>query len=323
MTRKLLLLLLAFSPFAFSQRPVISTQFVTVAPDVKLEVVDWGGSGRPLVLLAGLGNDAHIFDAFAAKLAARYHVYGITRRGFGGSSVPSTDDLANYKSDRLADDILAVIDTLKLQMPILAGHSIAGEELSSIGTRHPEKVSGLVYLDAGYPYAFYNPERGDVSIDVGDVHQKLEEMFVFKPIPQRKALLADLLELLPRLESGLKELQRQLEAQNPNTPVPPITPQIKAATAIQRGEQRYGGVSCPVLAIYASPHRLAGVPKDLEAQMRQNDQNRVEPQLAAFSKGNPQATIIRLPNADHYIFLSNEQETLTAIDAFVARLPER
>src|SRR5258708_5929264 len=39
--------------------------------DVKLEVVDWGGPGRPLVMLAGLGNTAHTFEKFAPKLAAK------------------------------------------------------------------------------------------------------------------------------------------------------------------------------------------------------------------------------------------------------------
>ena len=63
-----------------------TVQFVTVDKDVKLEVLDWGGSGRPLVLLAGLGNTAHVFDDFAPKLTSQYHVYGITRRGFGASS---------------------------------------------------------------------------------------------------------------------------------------------------------------------------------------------------------------------------------------------
>ena len=57
------------------------TQFVEVQPDVKLEVLDWGGSGRNLVLLAGLGNTAHVFDSLGPKLAAQYHVIGITRRG--------------------------------------------------------------------------------------------------------------------------------------------------------------------------------------------------------------------------------------------------
>ena len=39
----------------------------------------------------------------------------------------------------------------------VAGHSLGGEELSSIGSRYPEKVSGLIYLDAGYSYAFFAP----------------------------------------------------------------------------------------------------------------------------------------------------------------------
>src|SRR5229473_2585605 len=103
-----------------------SIRFVMVDRDVKLEVLDWGGSGRPLVFMAGLGNTAHIFDDFAPKLAGQYHVYGITRRGFGASSTPAS----GYSADRLGDDVIAVIDSLKLNGAVLAGHSIAGEELS-------------------------------------------------------------------------------------------------------------------------------------------------------------------------------------------------
>jgi pimeloyl-ACP methyl ester carboxylesterase len=133
------------------------TQFVTVDRDVKLEVLDWGGSGRPVLLLAGLGNTAHVFDALAGKLAASYHVYGLTRRGFGASSAPTS----GYGADRLADDVLEVIDFLKLNKPVLIGHSIAGEELSSIGSRHAGKVAGLIYVDAGNSYAYYDSTVGD------------------------------------------------------------------------------------------------------------------------------------------------------------------
>src|ERR1700733_12792109 len=113
-----------------------TTQFVTVEQDVKLEVLDWGGTGRPLVFLAGLGNDAHVFDKFAPKFAANNHVYGITRRGFGASSkaVPAN---GNYAADRLGDDVIVVLDTLKLDHPVLAGPSLAGEEVGSIGRAEP------------------------------------------------------------------------------------------------------------------------------------------------------------------------------------------
>jgi pimeloyl-ACP methyl ester carboxylesterase len=80
-------------------------QFVTVDEGVRLEVLDWGGAGRPIVLLAGLGNTAHVFDDFAPKLASGYHVYGITRRGFGASSVLA----AGYDAYRLGDDVIAVL----------------------------------------------------------------------------------------------------------------------------------------------------------------------------------------------------------------------
>ncbi len=106
---------------------------VSVDREVTLEVLDWGGTGRPLVLLAGQGNTAHVFDDFAPRLTSLGHVYGITRRGYGKSSVPQS----GYDADRLADDVLAVLDALKLERPVLIGHSIAGEELSSLAARYP------------------------------------------------------------------------------------------------------------------------------------------------------------------------------------------
>jgi pimeloyl-ACP methyl ester carboxylesterase len=68
---------------------------------------------------------------------------------------------SGYDPDRLADDVLEAIHFLKLNKPILLGHSIAGQELSSIGSRHPDKVAGLIYIDAGASFAYYDPTVGD------------------------------------------------------------------------------------------------------------------------------------------------------------------
>jgi non-heme chloroperoxidase len=121
-------------------------QMVAAAPNVELETLDWGGSGRPIVLIAGLGGTAHVFDDLAPKLRGPFHVYGITRRGFGKSSVPQD----GYGTDRLADDILGTLDALKIKHAVLVGHSIGGLELSAFAARHPERVDGLVYLDTTY-----------------------------------------------------------------------------------------------------------------------------------------------------------------------------
>src|SRR5580692_8396349 len=72
-----------------------TTRFVTVDNGVRLEVLDWGGSGRPMILLAGGGNTAHVFDDFAPKLTAHSHVYGITRRGFGASGYANAENVGD------------------------------------------------------------------------------------------------------------------------------------------------------------------------------------------------------------------------------------
>lgn len=186
-----------------------TVRYITVDNNVKLEVLNWGGSGRALVLLTGLGDNAHVYDKFAPKLTASYHVYGITRRGFGSSSSPAT----GYSADRLGDDVLAVINSLNLNRPVLVGHSIGGEELSSVGSRHPEKIAGLIYLDAAYSYAYYDPSRGDLNIDLIELLKKLEQLQPGEGPRDQRPLIQDLLETsLPAFEKELRETQKDLQA---------------------------------------------------------------------------------------------------------------
>jgi non-heme chloroperoxidase len=215
-----------------------TVQFVDVDHGVKLEVLDWGGSGRPLVFLAGLGNTAHVFDDFAPKLTSEYHVYGITRRGLGASGSPAPEG-SNYSADRLGDDVLAVIDALKIDHPVLVGHPFAGEELSSIGTRHPERIAALIYLDANDSYAYYDPAQGDLIIDMYDLQRKLQQLQPPGNLQddKHKQLMADLLQqTLPTFENDLKSVQAS--QQMPSLPSPPApTPSDLATFAAFRSWQ--------------------------------------------------------------------------------------
>lgn len=306
-----------------------SVQFITVEAAVKLEVLDWGGSGRPLVLLAGLGNTAHIFDTFADELTPKYHVYGITRRGFGASSSPTPAN-GNYSADRLGDDVLAVIDDLKLNRPVLVGHSIAGEELSSVGTRHPDKVAGLVYLDAGFPYAYYDSSRGDLELDTIDLRRKLDLMMPgAEPPPDFAAFLQELLQTsLPRFEKDLQDQQKALQltpAEPPGAVAPPKPSRVMdPGDAIIAGEQEYTEIKCPVLAIFAVPHNLGPRFKDnpsVRAALEADDLARMTAISKSFEAGVPSAHVVRLPNASHYVFFSNESDVLREMNAFLGSLP--
>lgn len=314
--------LLPLSVAAQTNASAAKVQMVAVDQDVRLEVLDWGGTGRPLVFLAGLGNTAHVFDTFAPKFTPSYHVYGITRRGFGNSSKP---DPANnsYSADRLGDDVLAVLESLKLDHPVLAGHSLAGEELSSIGSRHPERVAGLIYLDAGYGYAFYDSIHGDMIFDFFRLQKRIDDYMSGK-VEDAHKFSEDFSSNVSQLDKDLREDHQRdpsLPAfQAPRGPTPPI---IKA---INLGAQEYTKIPVPVLAIFACPHNfdfdpsLKNDPKTKAALVAAN-LFYTSRQADAFAVGVPSAHIVRLPNADHYVFRSNEADVLREMNAFLANLP--
>jgi pimeloyl-ACP methyl ester carboxylesterase len=294
---------------------------VTVDANVKLEVLDWGGSGRPLVLLTGLGDNAHVYDDFAPKLTGSYHVYGITRRGFGASSHPDS----GYSADRLGDDVLAVINALRLNRPVLVGHSIAGEELSSVGSRHPEKVAGLIYLEAAYGYAYYDRARGDLNIDLSEFEAKIEAIRPGKARGDTRPLIQELLATsLPAIQKDLQEMQKDLDAMptamlNAQTSGPGGPP-----AAIMAGAQKYTNIPVPVLAIYALPHDLgpafANDPA-VRAKMEARDEAATGAQAKAFENGVRSARVVRLPHASHFVFRSNEADVLREMNAFIGKLP--
>ncbi len=292
-------------------------QLVPVEKDVSIETLDWGGTGRPLIFLAGAGNDAHIFETLAPKFVPRYHVYAFTRRGFGASSHPAYVT-SNYTAERLGTDVLTVMAALNISHPVLAGHSLAGEEMSWIGTHHPEAVGGLIYLEAGYSFALYSPALGDKVLDALTLRQELDTFLAaHTPVGQP---MAQLEEDTARFERDIAAFRRQIALLPPCPNCDTMPPTYAPITT---GNEKFSTVHDPVLAIFADPHDpsplFADDPKGREAFIA-NDTVETTKTIDAFQAAIPQARVIRLPNARHYIFISNEAEVIAAMNTFLATL---
>jgi pimeloyl-ACP methyl ester carboxylesterase len=130
-------------------------RMVKVAPGVELEVLDWGGTGKAMVLLTGLGDNAHVYDRFAFQFTDYFHVVGITRRGF----LPSSQPRNGYDVPTRAADDIAVLDALGIDKAVFVGHSLAGSELSRLGLAYGARVDKLVYLDAADLSERFKPSR--------------------------------------------------------------------------------------------------------------------------------------------------------------------
>lgn len=128
---------------------------VRVAPGVELEVLDWGGSGKAMVMLSGGGDNAHVYDQFVFQFTDYFHVLGITRRGY----LPSSQPPSGYDVPTRAADDIAVLDALGIDKAVFVGHSAAGAELSRLGQSYKARVDKLVYLDAADLSQRFVPSR--------------------------------------------------------------------------------------------------------------------------------------------------------------------
>ncbi len=105
-----------------------------------------GLTGIPFLLVHGLASNARMWDGVAEELNALGHpVIAIDQRGHGRSSKP--DD--GYDFTTLTQDLLAVIDEMDIEPPIVAGQSWGGNVVMELAARHPDRIRGVVAVDGG------------------------------------------------------------------------------------------------------------------------------------------------------------------------------
>jgi len=304
-------------------------QFVTVEEGVQLEVLDWGGSGRAVVLLAGSGNTAHVYDDFAPKLTSVCHVYGITRRGFGASSHPD----AGYTDQRLADDVFQVLEVLKISAPILVGHSMAGSELTTLGVQHSDRLSGLVYLDAG-------DDPGDFSGKNPEYRAFFERLPTMNPPPpsdaDRRSFQAYQQWQVRTMGFSFPESElRNARVSNSDGSIGPSRTPSSVRKAINDGSKKrnYSGIRVPVLALFTVTATIDGWSQYYHFRPKDDKERDALEKIFAADRaylnryeetmrtGVPAAEIIEMPGADHYVFLSNQGDVLRELGTFLSSLP--
>jgi len=205
------------------------------------------------------------------------------------------------------------MQAIHIERPVLVGHSIAGQELSSIGSRFPEKVSGLVYLDAATSFAFYDPAHPPIAIEMNDIKRRIDEIEAGGVDEQKKLL---------ELETAVERFETVLHQNNAQVAnMPPLPPRSPIGAALNFGAQKYTSIPVSTLAIYACPHKWDRLPDSArKAALIADDKARCTAWADAFRRGVPTAHIVLIPNADHYVYLSNKAQVVAEMNAFLAKL---
>ena len=304
---------------------------VPVEDRVQIEVLDFGGTGRPIVFLAGLGDTAHVYDDFAPRLTgAGFHVYAMTRRGFGASSAP----VAGYTFARLAADVVGVIDGMSLNKPIVVGHSIAGEELNVLGREYTAKIGGLVYLDAAVnrtrgPSADFQRAAGALPSPPPPTAEELRSYSALRGYFARTRTVAR-----PEAEvraSRVVAADGSIGAQRPTDP----TVRQAITTMLQRPElPQWDRIQTPALAVYPVPESVSDLMMpwyDVAdstltasvATMYAEARARAVRWADEFKGSVPNGRTVEVPGGSHHVFLSSPDQTQRLIVEFASTLQEK
>ena len=122
----------------------IETHTVEVAAGVRLEVATSGPSGAPVVLLLhGNGPNWRQFEPQLASLADRWRVVAPSLRGHGASTLPSEPTRTDLTVERLAADVLVLLDHLHVERVHLVGNSLGGLVGLELAATHPDRLTTL------------------------------------------------------------------------------------------------------------------------------------------------------------------------------------
>lgn len=277
---------------------MVTTQFLDL-PDQRIAYVDSGPSeGRVLVLLHGGALDKR---SWGPQLSAfpGHRVLTVDARGHGESS----DAEAPY---RLADDVVALLDSLQIARAVPIGLSMGGGTAVDLALEHPERIEALVVAGTGSsepvftdPWALQNFADWSAAEQGGDPEVWIDVLQRFTAGPRRS-----LEDVTPGVRQLIDTMARDTLAHHlrlgpDGVPLPPVPP-----TAVEDTWARLPQIDVPVLAI-------AG-------ELDGDDHRRMGRRLADSVSGG--ARYVEIAGAAHYPNLENPAAFDTEVSVLLSEL---
>ena len=192
---------------------------------INLHYTRTDGSRPPIILLHGLTANGACWTALARALEQDYDVIMPDARGHGESSAPDF----GYRYEDHANDVVGLIEALRLSSPVLIGHSMGGMVAAVLASRRPGRLRGLILADP----TFLSPkvQREVCDSDVADQHRRYLKMSLDEVVAEDR--LRHLHRSLQTIEMIARaRLQTSLAAFDVLTPPNPDYVQVVSAIEV-------------------------------------------------------------------------------------------
>ncbi|MDY7099178.1 MAG: alpha/beta hydrolase [Pseudomonadota bacterium] len=143
------------------------SQFVEIEGGVSVHLRDEGprdGANLPIILLHGSNADLHTWEPWVKGLSSTHRVIRFDQVGHG---LTGPDPAGDYSRANYASDVIEVADALGIERFILGGNSMGGKHTLAAAFEYPERVAGLILVDAGGMPDVGADDEGDDGGNIG------------------------------------------------------------------------------------------------------------------------------------------------------------
>lgn len=237
---------------------------ITTDDGVKLHYEE-AGRGTPVVFVHEFAGDLRSWEPQIAHFSRRYRCIAYNARGYPPSDVP--ESFERYSQERARDDVLAVLDALKLDRAFIVGLSMGGFASLHFGIKYSARALGIVVGGCGYGSvkatreAFQEDSRANARQMMSEGMEKFAATYGHRPTRmQLKAKDPRGFELFIRYlkeHSALGSANTMLGYQARRPSLYDLVEEMKAITAptlIMTGDEDDGAVEPSVLMKRTIPH---------------------------------------------------------------------
>ena len=240
------------------------------------------GQGPPVVLLHAFPFDSRMWRGTAAALASKAQVITPDMRGFGQSELGPGD----FSIADLADDVAALLDTLKLPAATVGGVSMGGYVALAFAQRHRDRLHSLILADT------------KARADSPEERQGREASIA---LVEKQGVAALLAKQIPRLLSPSAGDSLRAELRNLGTqPARTVIAGIRALRDRPDRTSELPTIKVPCLVVVGSDDALSS-----------------PTEVLAMSAAIPHARVVQIPGAGHLSNLENPDAFAGGLRGFI------
>lgn len=294
----------------------LQTRRIPLPTGVELDVTV-GGSGDPILFLHGFPESRRTWRHQLADLSHDHEVAAPDQRGYARSTKPPRED--DYRIDHLVDDILALADALGWDRFTLAGHDWGGVVAWAAALKHGSRVSRLVIANAPHPLIFQRSLLDDAAQTAAsqyinafrspESHARLEAMSPADFYDKSFAPHVDMSRVTPADRAATIE-----EWSQPGALAAMLNWYRASGLVVPKP-----GETVPRPAWIGAPFPSLAMPVLVIWGMR--DTALLPVQLAGLSGVVDDLTVVRVPNAGHFVTWEAPGAVTDAIRGFLAARP--